>query len=298
MQASLALVGAGRVGRALGRRLHELGWKIGAVVNRSEPSARRAVRFIGAGIPCAGMTRRILTSRLILIAVPDDAVPRVAEELARVGGEELHGKIVLHTSGALDARALRAAKECGAAVGGMHPLQTFSGRSVPSLEGRIFAVEGDPLAVRIARQMVRSLGGLPLRIPAEKKILYHAAATMAAGRVLAVEEAATQLLVSLGMARREAVRSLLPLTRQVLDNFERFGPHVAWTGPLSRRDYKTVAAHVRALRDLPGEFVSAYQTLNRLAARTLAQDANGMLAELEKIEAEVRSKVNAKGNSG
>lgn len=291
------MVGAGRVGRALGRRLREQGWKIGTVITRNEASARRAVRFIGGGKPCARLTRQILASHVILIAVPDDAVTEVAHELARISGEELRGKIVLHTSGALDASALAAAKQCGAAVGGMHPLQTFTGRSVPSLEGRIFAVEGDTLAVRIARQMVRSLGGLPLRIPAEKKILYHAAATMAAGRVLAVEEAATQLLVSLGMARSEAVRSLLPLTRQVLDNFERFGPHAAWTGPLSRRDYKTVSAHVRALRDLPGEFASAYQTLNRLAARTLAQDANGMLAELEEIEAEAKSKVNAKGNS-
>jgi len=74
MQTSLALVGAGRVGRALGRRLRELGWKIGAVVTRSEASARRAVRFIGAGTPCGGMTRRMLASRLVLIAVPDDAI--------------------------------------------------------------------------------------------------------------------------------------------------------------------------------------------------------------------------------
>src|SRR5437667_8879755 len=60
MQNSLAIIGAGRVGRALGRRLRELGWKIGAVVTRSEASARKAVRFIGAGKPCPGMTRQIL----------------------------------------------------------------------------------------------------------------------------------------------------------------------------------------------------------------------------------------------
>lgn len=135
MQTSLALVGAGRVGRALGRRLREQGWKIGAVVTRSEASARRAVRFICAGIPCAGMTRQILASHLILIAVPDDAVTEVAQELARISGEELRGKTVLHTSGALDASALKAVKECGAAVGGMHPLQSFSGVGVPPLEG-------------------------------------------------------------------------------------------------------------------------------------------------------------------
>ena len=40
MRRSLAILGAGRVGRALGRRLREEGWKIGAVVTRSAASAR------------------------------------------------------------------------------------------------------------------------------------------------------------------------------------------------------------------------------------------------------------------
>src|SRR5260370_28007162 len=119
MQNSLALVGAGRVGRALGRRLCEQGWKIGAVVTRSEASARRAVRFIGAGIPCAGMTRQILASHVILIAVPDDAVSEASQELARISGEALRGKTVLHTSDALDAGELKAWKGDGAPGGGM-----------------------------------------------------------------------------------------------------------------------------------------------------------------------------------
>ncbi len=298
LQTTLAIVGAGRVGRALGRRLREQGWKIGAVVTRSEASARRAVRFIGAGIPCAGMTRRILASHLILIAVPDDTVSEVAQELARIGGEELRGKTVLHTSGPLDTRALKAVKECGAAVGEMHPLQSFSGVGVPPLEGKVFAVEGDPAAVRAARQIARSLGGSPVRIAAGKKILYHAAAVMVAGHVLAVEEAATQLLISLGMKRSEAMRALLPLTRQVLDNFQRLGPRAAWTGPLARGDYKIVEAHLRALRELPEEFAPAYEALNRLAARVLARDAAGMIAELERVSAEVKPKAKARGGNG
>src|SRR5712692_4676107 len=85
MQNSLAIIGAGRVGRALGRRLRELGWKIGAVVTRSEASERRAVRFIGAGKACAGLTRQILASRVVLIATNDDEIAVVAQELARIG---------------------------------------------------------------------------------------------------------------------------------------------------------------------------------------------------------------------
>src|SRR6266566_4540667 len=224
MPNSLAIIGAGRVGRALGRRLRELGWKIGAVVTRSEPSARRAVRFIGDGKACEGMTRRILASRVILIATPDDEIAVVAQELARIGEEELRGRVVLHTSGAMDSAVLDAAPERGAMVGSMHPLQSFGGVSVPSLEGKVFTIEGETQAVRVARQIARSLGGLPVRISRSKRILYHTKAAMAAGHVLAVEEAATQLLLSVGMRRSEAVRALLPLTRQVLENLETLGP--------------------------------------------------------------------------
>ena len=297
MENSLAIVGAGRVGSALGRRLSEVGWKIGAVVTRSEASARRAVRFIGAGKACAGMTTRILASRVILIATPDDEIAHVAQDLARIGEAQLAGSVVLHTSGAMDSEVLEALRERGAKVGSLHPLQSFSGVAVPSLEGRIFTIEGETQAVRVARRIARALGGSPVRIAGSKKLLYHAAAAMAAGHVLAVEEAATQLLVSLGMKRSEAVRGLLPLTRQVLENFERLGPRTAWTGPLSRGDYKIVRAHLNALQNSPREFAPAYATLNRLAARVLSQDPAGMLDALEKSFLEQKPRAKAIGGN-
>src|SRR5260370_40134711 len=106
MQNSLAIIGAGRVGRALGRRLRELVWKIGAGVTPSEASGCKAVRFIGAGKPYAGLTRQILVSRVILIAIPDDHIAVFAQELARTAEEELRGRMCLHTSGALGATVL------------------------------------------------------------------------------------------------------------------------------------------------------------------------------------------------
>jgi predicted short-subunit dehydrogenase-like oxidoreductase (DUF2520 family) len=145
--------------------------------------------------------------------------------------------------------------------------------------------------VRVARQMVRSLGGLPVRIAPGKKILYHAAAALAAGYVLAIEEAANQLLLAVGMKRREALRALLPLTRQVLDNYERLGPRAAWTGPLPRGDYQIIAAHLEALQHSPPEFGEAFESLNRLGARVLAQNPSEVLAELEKIFAGKKAQV-------
>jgi predicted short-subunit dehydrogenase-like oxidoreductase (DUF2520 family) len=285
------------VGRALGRRLHELGWKIGTVVTRSDASARRAVRFIGAGSPHGGLTRQVLNCSVILIATPDSAVRDVSEELARIGAEELGGKIVLHTSGALDSSVLDAVRGFGAAAGSMHPLQSFSGVGAPPLEGKIFAIEGDAAAVRKARQIARALGGAPLQIDGDKKPLYHAAAAMAAGHVLAVVEAATRLLMSIGMNRREAVRALLPLTRQVLQNFERLGPRAAWTGPLARGDYGVVEAHSKALRNVPKEFLDAYEAVNRLAALVLTQGSAGTLAELDRFSTAKKAKEKAAGGN-
>jgi predicted short-subunit dehydrogenase-like oxidoreductase (DUF2520 family) len=295
MPKSLAIIGAGRVGRALGRLLREQGWKIGAVVTRNEATARKAVRFIGAGQAHAVMSRQILASRVILVTTPDDKVTEVAGELARIGAEELRGKVFLHTSGALDAGALGPLREQGAAVGSIHPMQSFSGIGTPPLEGKMFAIEGDPAAVRCARQMVRALGGSPVQIDGASKPLYHAAGAMAASHVLAVMEAATSLLTSIGMTRGMAARALLPLTRQVLENFEGLGPHSAWTGPLSRGDYQVVAAHAAALQNLPTEIGEAYAALNRLAARVLAQDSKAMLSELEKISMSKKAKAKSTG---
>jgi predicted short-subunit dehydrogenase-like oxidoreductase (DUF2520 family) len=272
-----------------------LGWKIGAVVASSEPSARKAVRSIGAGRSHAFLTRQVLAAQVIFITTPDRSTADVAEELARIGAEELRGKIVLHTSGALSSAVLDSVRRCGAAVGSMHPLQTFSGVEVPPLEGRVFTIEGDTAAVRMARQIARALGAVPVRIEGSKKPLYHAAGALAAGNVLALMEAATRLMAASGMKRREAVRALLPLTRQVLENFERLGPRAAWTGPLSRGDYGVVAAHAEAMKDLPAEFGQAYEAVNRLAAVVLAQDSEAMQAELEKVTVSKKSKVKATG---
>src|SRR5271156_6329453 len=144
---SLAIVGAGRVGRALGRRLREQGWRIGAVVTRNEGTARRAVRFIGGGKACAGMSREVLAARVVLLATPDDEIisvtRQIAEMLQQSGGGEVRATVFLHTSGALDASVLEGLREHGAAVGSMHPLQTFSGAGVPELGGKYFAIEGD-----------------------------------------------------------------------------------------------------------------------------------------------------------
>ena len=298
MSGTVAIIGAGRAGRVFARRLHEHGWKIEAVVTQSEPSARRAVRFIGAGHPSASISARVFGAQTILVATPDSAIPGVAAELARTGGPELRGKVVLHTSGALSSNSLDLVREQGAATGSIHVMQTFTGIGLPSLEGRVFAIEGDVRAVNVARRMARDLGGLPVQIAGAAKSSYHCAAVLACAEILALMEASTRLLMSIGMKRREALRALLPLTRQVLQNFERLGPTRAWTGPLARGDYGVIAAHRQALQKFPPEFSAAYDALNRLAADVLAPDHEAVLLELDRAVSQPDSKSMATSTGG
>ena len=154
----------------------------------------------------------------------------------------------------------------------MHPLQTFNGVTVPPLEGKVFTIEGDAQAVRKARKIARAVGANPSPIEARNKPLYHAAGALAAGHALVVVESAIQLMMSLGMKRSEAMRAVLPMTKQVLQNYERLGMKAAWTGPLARGDYEVVAKHLAALQDYSPEYCKAYDALNRLAERILPRD--------------------------
>jgi len=266
----ISIVGAGRVGRTLGRRLRELGWTIGAVVTRSASTARAAVRSIGAGRAHAALTRQIVAADLVLITTPDGEIAGVAAHLGKIGGEEWRGKVALHTSGALDSSVLAPLRDRDAATGSMHPLQTFSGRAAPRLEGCVFALEGTRAAMRMGDKLVRGFGGIAVRVASGDKPAYHAACVLVSGHVLAVVEAATRILMRVGFTRRQAIRALLPLLRQTIANFERFGPGGAWTGPLSRGDFATVSRNVAAMRQFPREYRDVYAALARLSALVLA----------------------------
>ena len=267
----VAIVGAGRVGSALGRLLSQKGWRIGPVVTRSVRTAHDARRRIGSGQPQVGLSQALLAADVILIATPDRAIAKTAEALAQIAsGKAWRATIVLHTSGALGSDVLKPLELRGAETGSLHPLQTFSGRTIPSFAGCTSTIEGTPVALRMARRISRELGCVPVVLPSRRKAAYHAAAALSAGHVLAVVEAAVRILVKAGFPRQRAIRALLPLTRQTLANFERVGPRAAWTGPLSRGDFGVIERHLEALRPFPREYREAYDALSRLGLNVLA----------------------------
>ncbi len=281
MAKTIAIVGAGRVGQSLARALRRRGYRIGAVVARSTRSARRAVKFIGAGKPLARVEPALLAANVVLVATPDGQVAEAAGALARLKGG-WKGKVVLHTSGALSASALARVKRCGAAVGSLHPIWPFPKplRKLP--RGIVFGIDGDLRARRQARTLVRALGGVPMEIRAGEKALYHAAAALVAGHLMTLIDMGTRMLRRTGVPERRARQALLPLVEQMVAGYARLGTR-AWTGPLERGDAGTVRRHMKALRRLPPVYRRVYAALAETGLELYRRDRSQATRALRRV---------------
>lgn len=279
----ISIIGAGRVGRALGRLLHQADNVIVDVVCRSHRSAAAAARFIGAGNPQARDRARLSATDLILISTPDDnisnAVGLIADQRSRTGAS-----VVLHTSGALDRTVLSALSDSGMSIGSCHPLQTFASASnaFALVRSTYFCLEGDQQAVRAARRLVRDVGARYFEIEAGEKATYHAAAVLASGGVVSLLSIACDLMVRSGLSEIKARRVLEPLVAGTIANIRATGHARALTGPVRRGDAGTVERNTMALAAIDQRWERLYRLLGQRALE-LAEQAGADRRQLAAV---------------
>jgi predicted short-subunit dehydrogenase-like oxidoreductase (DUF2520 family) len=269
----VGVVGAGRVGTALAAALRRSGHRIVAVSAVSAASLRRAEERL-PGIPVRPPQAVVAGSDLVLLTVPDDALPALVSGLAATGAE-LAGRLVMHASGRHGLAVLEPATRRGALPLALHPVMTFTGRpdDVDRLAGVSFGVTTPDQLRPVAEVLVMEMGGEPVFIAEEDRGLYHAALAGAANHLVTQVVQAADLLRTAGVA--EPSRMLGPLLGAALDNALRLGD-AALTGPVARGDADTIAGHLAALQAAAPEALPAYLALARLTAdRALA---SGMLA--------------------
>lgn len=237
----------------MARALGACGYDVRALVARSVSSARRACARAGLKARALSVERlqELPPSDILFITTPDDVVAETAELLASLAHEDVRGRVALHTSGALSSDALAPLAARAYGVGSMHPLAAVSEpqAGAESLRRAFYCVEGDARGIRVARRVVRDLGGRSFSVRAEDKALYHAAAVLTAGHTVALFDIAARLLARCGLADKEARRVLLPLLGTALENLSRETPERALTGTFARGDAETVRKHLAALRE-------------------------------------------------
>ncbi|MBA2524914.1 MAG: DUF2520 domain-containing protein [Pyrinomonadaceae bacterium] len=273
---SVSVIGSGRLGTALAIALSSSGYPIQAVVASRLTMARKAAALIGRHTMAlkASELNLLPASRIVLITTPDDEIANTAQRLAGSQRCLPRGSIALHTSGALSSDVLEPLTGIGFHVGSLHPLVSISDprTSQKNLSGAFYCIEGEAAATRTARAIVRDLHGRSFTISSDKKPLYHAAAVMASGHVLALYDLATEMLVQCGLERGNAHQALQPLLQSTVSNLSRSDPARALTGTFARGDLATVRRHLQVLsRDGLLEALEVYKLLGarslRLAAR-------------------------------
>jgi predicted short-subunit dehydrogenase-like oxidoreductase (DUF2520 family) len=263
----IIIIGAGNVGRTLGKLSHQAGHEIRDVVCLSKRSAAAAVKFIGAGRAWASNLVNLSPADLVLVSTPDDRIPK-AVELIESKASTVGRPVVLHTSGAIASTVLGGLNEFGMSAGSCHPLQTFESpkRALAIVGYSYFCIEGERRAVRVARRFVRDVGARYFEIPTEMKSLYHAAAVMSSGGVVALLSFSLDMLARCGLTPSEARRVLLPLVEGTVANVSALGPERALTGPVRRGDSGTVARNLAALGAVDPDAAEVYR---RLAERAV-----------------------------
>jgi predicted short-subunit dehydrogenase-like oxidoreductase (DUF2520 family) len=139
---------------------------------------------------------------------------------------------------------------------------TFVHGSTPSLKGVPFALEGDPAAVRVARRIVRDIGGETFPISRNRKMAYHAWGAFTSPLLIALLVTGEEVARAAGLSTAEARRRSLPILRQTLANYGKLGPAGAFSGPIVRGDAGVVRRHLRELKKMP-EARAVYLALAR-----------------------------------
>nr|WP_229521204.1 Rossmann-like and DUF2520 domain-containing protein [Massilia sp. IC2-477] len=241
------LVGAGHVGRALGRLFAATGtFAVQDVLTRSPDGAREAVAFIGAGSACDTLVR-MRPAQVWMLAVGDDAIVPACEALARAG--HLASAVVFHCSGAKASSELQAAREAGAFVASVHPIRSFADPAAVagSFAGTFCGIEGDSQALAVLEPAFAAIGARIVRIDPAAKTVYHAAAVFASNYLVTVLDAALRAYQAAGVPPEVARELARPLASETLANVFRLGPEAALSGPVARGDFATVARQQEAV---------------------------------------------------
>ncbi|MFO7768249.1 MAG: DUF2520 domain-containing protein [bacterium] len=267
-----ACIGPGRVGTALTRALHALGFPIVAVGGGREGWDRRLAEEVGAervDPPFRDLGEGV---RLVVVTTPDNAFEEVAGDLASHAGLR-PGTILLHTSATEPAAVLRGGSGGGRSwlAEGVFCLSFHPMRAFPDREGGrerfhdvVLGLEGDHQALPLGRYLADRLGGHPVELSPDRKALYHAAGVLAAAGVMALDWAASRIAGELDLDGVFLEKGIRQGMENVLEVVRDPGLPEGLTGPVSRGDREVVARHLEAIRRLGPSCEGLYRAVARV----------------------------------
>ncbi len=284
---NITIIGAGRLGGALALALTKKDFRVENLAARRFETAEKIAKLLESP-PKILLNNDFfdITSDVVLITTQDSEIEIVADELA---GKLKFKPIVFHTSGSLSSEVLKNLKSSGCSVGSIHPLVSISDARLGAerFADAYFCVEGDKAAVEIAEKIVEMLGGKSFSVATQYKTLYHASAVTACGHLVALVDAAIEMLTKCGLSETDAQTVFLPLIKSTVENLEEQTTAQALTGTFARTDAGTLEKHIKILRENVSP--EALEIYLQLGARSLnlAEQQNANSENIEKMRGQI-----------
>ena len=268
---TLSIIGAGRVGQTLARVWHQQAiFRIGQVINRSPASTAHALTVIGAGT--AASWSDLQPADIWMLSVADDQISQAVAQLV-TSAVLRPGDVVFHCSGAKASLLLAPAAQAGALTASVHPVRSFADpvQVAADFAGTICSLEGDGQALTLIEAALQAVAAQIVRIEAEHKLVYHAAAVMASNYLVTLMDTVLATYQAAGIPLEMAQAMAAPLARLSLENVFSLGAERALTGPIARGDMALVQQQATALTQASPAAGALYQALiaptQALAAR-------------------------------
>ena len=280
MKQSIALIGPGRVGCAVSKRLHLAGYPLTAIISRNRQRGEEACSYIGCGqVLVSDQLAKAASAQIILLAVPDDHIQNLASQL-QDSCQLSEQTTLVHFSGLHSAEIMH--RDTSPAMRlSLHPLLPFADRqqAFENLQLCPCAIETNSFQTLVlAKELVTAIGGYSFTLDRKVKPIYHAAASIASNYLVTLLAAARDLLVNCGIESEDAIPMLLPLVQTSLDNVKVLGPEQGLSGPIVRGDIGTISEHIKALENGAPELLNLYLLMGKLTA-TMSQDSGRLAPE-------------------
>ncbi|HPQ58605.1 MAG TPA: DUF2520 domain-containing protein [Flavobacteriales bacterium] len=244
----IVLVGTGRMAFHLGHAIARAGWRLAGIAGRDAGRTKELALQLRS--TPYGIDEPWPDAALYILAVKDDAVPGLAQRIAR--GD----RVLVHTSGALGKEALGSHAHRGV----LWPIKSLSPGEPADLSATPLVIDAsDDLARTTLFDLARSISGKVVELPTAQRRKLHLAAVFASNFPVYLMERAERLLADEGIDPK----LLLPLWNAAARKVGEQGAAASLTGPARRGDTGTVRAHLDLLAG-DADLRRAYALLSRM----------------------------------
>jgi len=235
----VSFIGSGNLAWHLAPALDNAGHVVKEVYSRNPKHAEALTERLYQAVLKASLDFSTSSSRIFIVATPDDAIQEVAMNIVLPDDATL-----VHCSGSQPLSILQFA--AAAHTGVLYPLQTFSQlKRVDFKTIPIFVESSTAESEKALMTLARAVSDKVRRITSEERKALHIAAVFASNfpnHMLAIAKSILQ-------ANRLDYDLLKPLIEETVNKSLSIGPENAQTGPAMRGDLEVLDRHMEFLQD-------------------------------------------------